>query len=146
MKKLAVALAFAIGALSGLPPGVARAATGPYTLPFFNPSIGVSRGYTTSHRGIDYAMSFKPVAAARQGVVVQLHEAQADSGSCSSSAGNGNYVLLRHGDGQHTLYLHMKQNGVLVGVGSNISAGQHIGTSGKFRILVRRPPALRAVR
>lgn len=107
-----------------------RAATGPYTLPFFDPSIGVFRGYTASHPGIDYAMAYKPVAAARQGVVEEMREDLADSGLCTSSPVSGNYVLLSHADGQHTLYLHLKQNGVSVSPGSLVSAGQVIGTSG----------------
>lgn len=103
-------------------------ALGPYTLPFHDYTTSVSRGYSATHKGIDYNLNFEPVAAARQGVVVEMQEGYADSGSCAPV--EGNYVLVEHSGGQHTLYLHLKQNSVSVAVGSQVSAGQTIATSG----------------
>lgn len=99
----------AMGASPGLALGI-----GPYTLPFHDHTTTVVRGYTTDHRGIDYNLNYEPVVAARQGVVVDLREGYADSGTCTPV--EGNYVLIRHPDGQHTLYLHLKQNSVIVSV------------------------------
>lgn len=123
---LGVGVAAAIVVLL-VPSGLAVAA-GPYTLPYHDHTTGIERGYSASHKGIDYKLNFEPVAAARQGVVADLQEGYEDIGACAPV--EGNYVLIRHPDGQHTLYLHLKKNGVSVNVGDSISAGQTIATSG----------------
>lgn len=42
----------------------------------------------------------------------------------------GNYVLIRHANGEHSLYAHMRQGSVRVQVGDNVSAGAQIGAAG----------------
>jgi hypothetical protein len=68
----------------------------------------------------------RPVAAARDGTVVDLFE-----GFGTEQFGiNGNYVLVSHADGRRTLYYHLAQNGSRVSVGQNVTAGQLIADSG----------------
>jgi murein DD-endopeptidase MepM/ murein hydrolase activator NlpD len=125
-----------------------------YTLPFYDPGVGLSYGvdrdpracyqldWTNTlwhdcnlhygrvydgHTGSDYPMALSsPIAAARDGTVVDLFE-----GFGTQQFGtNGNYVLVSHADGRRTLYYHLAQNGARVAVGQAVVAGQLIGDSG----------------
>lgn len=42
----------------------------------------------------------------------------------------GNYVLIRHANGEHSLYAHLKQGSVRVSVGDAVSAGAQIAETG----------------
>lgn len=121
---------FAVCALLAYPGKVT--ATGPYTLPYWDHSTTISRGYSASHKGIDYVLSYpgEPVVASRQGVVATEYDGYPDSGLCNSATYSGNWVLISHGGSRWTLYLHLKQNQNLVGANSAVSAGQQIATSG----------------
>lgn len=125
-----------------------------YTLPFHDPTVSLSYGVDRdprscvqadwtgqvwldcaahwgrvydNHTGMDFPMpAFSGVAVARDGVVIDLFEG---FGTWQFGA-NGNYVLVGHPDGKRTLYYHLAQNGVLVGVGDQVTAGQVIARSG----------------
>jgi len=129
-------------------------ATDDYTLPFYDPAVGLSYGVDRDpracyqldwtgtlwhdcnlhygrvydgHTGADYPMALaSPVAAARDGTVVDLFE-----GYGTQQFGTyGNYVLVSHADGRRTLYYHLAQNGALASVGQAVYAGQTIASSG----------------
>lgn len=102
-----------------------------FTLPFYQLGVGIVRNFSAGHTAIDYSMVIgTPVAAARAGIVVATRQADPDGGECDPSTHIGNYVLLRHPDLTTTVYLHLKQNGVLVAPGQQISAGQKVALSG----------------
>lgn len=152
-----VVLACVLGvSLSAYPFSSARAATGPYTLPFeryfsVTQSYGCT-GYSGEpawgggtnadgttysscahfHSGIDYGLTYDPVVASRAGTVVDVHEGYADNapGYCPTNFPPGNDVEVSHGDGQYSIYYHLKQNGVVVHVGDHVSAGEVLATSG----------------
>lgn len=70
------------------------------------------------HTGFDIVMYYRPVHAARTGVVVY-------------AGGMGSYgmaVVIQHGDGLKTLYGHLSS--VRVRSGQDVQAGQEIGISG----------------
>lgn len=67
-----------------------------------------------------------PVVAARAGVVRQIKEDSPDDGQGSDH----NHVMVEHSDGTVGFYAHLKQEGVLVGVGDNVAAGQTIALAG----------------
>lgn len=70
------------------------------------------------HTGFDIVMYYRPVHAARTGVVVY-------------AGGMGSYgmaVVIQHGDGLKTLYAHLSS--VRVRSGQDVQAGQEIGISG----------------
>lgn len=72
----------------------------------------------TQHDGIDLTGSYgTPVFASRSGSI-------ASSGYDSSA---GNYIIINHGDGYYSYYLHLSS--IVVGGGS-VSAGQTIGLMG----------------
>ncbi len=127
----------------GLAQPATAAATGPYTLPFFDPAIRVTQAYGCTgvasesaygscphwHAGIDYGLTYDPVAAARGGTVAVLLESVASENH--SDPRGGNYVLVDHGGSRFTLYYHLEYNGVYpAGAGVSVSAGQNIALSG----------------
>jgi murein DD-endopeptidase MepM/ murein hydrolase activator NlpD len=154
--RLVPKLLLGVGALLAMNAGPARA-TDDYTLPFYDPDIGLSYGvdrdprvgiqldYTgktwwdgdphygrvyDNHTGLDYPMAlFSPVAASKDGVV-----AATQGGFGTQQFGDfGNFVRVRHSDGRHTLYYHLASRddgGILVGYGDEVAAGQKIALSG----------------
>lgn len=78
-----------------------------------------TEGASTNHKGIDIgASSGASVVAAASGTVA----------IATYSASAGNYVMLSHGGGVYTVYMHMSSLGV--SAGQSVSAGQQIGTVG----------------
>jgi hypothetical protein len=140
--------AFVSGLVLGAPELV-RASTGPYTKPFFDPSISPSQPYgcTTNdvewyvpncdgkndgvnykHVGIDYSGSFD-VASSRAGTVVRVVNRYADG---NHSTREGNFVVIDHHDGQYSQYWHLKKDSILVDTTTDkryVSAGQKIAVS-----------------
>ena len=120
----------------------AAAATGPYTLPFFDPGYVVTQpfgctGYPAEppygscahwHGGIDYNLAYAPVAASRAGTVVRILEAVGHD--VHNDPRGGNYLLIDHGDSRYSLYYHLEYNGVYPGINTTVSAGQHVAQSG----------------
>lgn len=112
----------AAAALGGAAP--ADAAPGYYNgikLPY---AAGVARVVvrSTSHgagrHAVDFAMMYEPVLAMYAGRVAYVGE----------SAGNGRHVLLDHGDGFCSNYLHFSKIGVRAG--QRIQQGEVLGISG----------------
>lgn len=100
--------------------GWTRPALGPVTSsygPRVHPVTGVSR----LHAGTDIGGGCdNPIYAAAAGVVVKAGPA----------GGYGNLITVDHGGGVTTRYAHMYNNGVLVQVGQNVTAGQQIARVG----------------
>lgn len=68
------------------------------------------------------------VVAARAGVVEELEERFEDGNGVVTEA---NYVLIRHDDGQASVYFHLTRNGVLVALGAPVAQGQPLALSGQ---------------
>jgi murein DD-endopeptidase MepM/ murein hydrolase activator NlpD len=109
-----------------------------YKLPFTNGTSYVcSQGNngSTSHYGIpqyafDFAMPINSnVCAAHSGVVTQVVESYSDYNN-PTSCNDVNRVVISHGDGTSSLYLHLTYNGALVNVGESVTRGQVIAKSG----------------
>jgi uncharacterized protein (TIGR03382 family) len=84
------------------------------------------------HTGTDFAMPVgTTVVAGEEGTVAAINNNCADYGSLGNTCGGrcGNYVRIRHPDGQTTIYCHMKRNSLTVAVGQSVSCGQKIGES-----------------
>lgn len=78
-----------------------------------------TEGASSNHQGIDIgAPSGAGVVAAASGSVV----------ISTYSASAGNYIMLSHGGGVYTVYMHMSSRAV--SVGQTVSKGQQIGTVG----------------
>ncbi|MEO7714560.1 MAG: M23 family metallopeptidase [Capsulimonas sp.] len=111
-----------------------------YALPYANSNYRVSQGNlgTFSHfRGsqceyaIDWAMPVGTVVrAARGGTVVAVRSDSDRGGPDPSFANDGNYVIVKHGDGTFGEYCHLKLHGNLVALGQRVAAGQPIALSG----------------
>lgn len=110
-----------------------------YLLPWAGGEIhSVTQGEDTgfTHNGLaayafDFDLNYETVVAARDGKVVMVRE-DSNAGGCSAFfAGSANYVVIDHGDGMASLYLHLAQNSVEVEVGQLVSAGEPVGISGE---------------
>ncbi|MEN6617172.1 MAG: M23 family metallopeptidase [Syntrophorhabdus sp.] len=76
-------------------------------------------GVRAMHTGLDIrAPESSPVVATADGIV----------GYSASSSGNGNMIVIEHGQGYATAYAHLKEN--FVSVGQVIKKGQRIAASG----------------
>lgn len=113
------------------------AASSPYQLPIpVGESTTVIQGNcsTFSHSGGNrYAFDFtrgegQTVVAVRAGVVTALEESHADNQE--NALNEANFVQVVHGDGTVGYYVHLMEDGVLVEMGENVSAGQPIGLVG----------------
>ncbi|MCI6061278.1 MAG: peptidoglycan DD-metalloendopeptidase family protein [Dorea sp.] len=76
-------------------------------------------GASTNHKGIDYAAATgTPIYAAAGGTVV----------SAGYSGNAGNMIVINHGNGLTTYYMHCHQ--IFVSAGQTVSKGQNIATVG----------------
>lgn len=64
--------------------------------------------------------------AARKGVVTKVVEDQSSAGG-----GQGNLVLVNHGDNTSAYYLHSPENGIFVNVGDTVNQGDLLGEVGR---------------
>ncbi|MCW3059483.1 MAG: mepM, partial [Capsulimonas sp.] len=98
-----------------------------YALPYANSNYRVSQGNlgTFSHfqgsqceYAIDWVMPVGTVVrAARGGTVVAVRSDSNRGGPDPSFANDGNYVIVKHGDGTFGEYCHLKLHGNLVALG-----------------------------
>ena len=76
-------------------------------------------GASTNHKGVDFAAAQgTPIYAADSGTVVQAHY----------SGNAGNFIIINHGNGYSTYYMHCYQ--MYVKAGQKVTRGQNIGTVG----------------
>lgn len=99
--------------------------------------VGQTHGGTKSHSNDAnrYAIDFgtpagTPVHAARDGVVVFVKEDSNRGGLGVRYQDDANMIIVMHIDNTFAYYLHLQQNGSLVGAGERVTTGQHIGISG----------------
>ena len=78
-----------------------------------------TKGASSYHKGIDISSSVgeKVIAAASGEVVISEYSYSA-----------GNYIMINHGSGMFTIYMHLSKR--LVNVGDEVSQGQQIGKVG----------------
>lgn len=97
-------------------------------------------------RNEDWFSWAAPVHAAAAGVVIGMHDGQPDNDEIGKENlwrsrplteapmnSSGNYVLIDHGDGEFTLYAHLRQGSVKVGTGDAVQSGDliaEVGNSG----------------
>ena len=92
--------------------------SGPIT-DYFGPRESPTAGASTNHMGIDIGCSYGvPIAAADSGVVTVAEWGES----------GGNYVMIDHGNGFVTMYLH--NSSLAVSVGDVVSQGQTIAYAG----------------
>ena len=90
---------------------------------YYGPRTSRTAGASSNHRGIDIGASYGSGAlAAADGVVSYT----------GWFSGGGNTVIIDHGNGLSTLYMHL--SGFAVSQGSSVSAGQTVGYVGSTGI------------
>lgn len=127
------------------PPGTSPADDAPfpapagYLLPWAGGEIqAITQGEETTftHNGLnayayDFGLIYDTVVAARGGKVAFASDAS-NIGGCSSFFSNAsNYVVIDHGDGTSSLYLHLAYASVTVKPGEIVRQGQPIAVSGE---------------
>lgn len=86
-------------------------------------------GYSRFHSGLDLPGNFNdPIVAAQSGVVEKVHYPYPNSNYGGLYSGNCNYIVVNHGNGLKTYYLHLKR--IDVSPGQHVSRGQRIGGMG----------------
>lgn len=108
-----------------------------YALPFEkNSSFILLQGYNgafthMNENALDFNMPVgTPITAIRDGVVIKLmeeHTAVCPEKECGQY---NNYIIIYHADGTFAEYTHLKEMGVIVNEGDQITQGQLIGYSG----------------
>lgn len=108
-----------------------------YMLPYEEgKSFKIGQGYNgrSTHQGentLDFNLpAGETITAARSGKVVRIKEDSNRGCPNESCAKLGNYVTIMHKDGTYAEYYHLKQNGVLVELGTEVEEGQPIGLTG----------------
>lgn len=83
-----------------------------------------------------------PILASGDGVVVAMHDGMADNRKGAPPAFDqaavmknlklllGNHVILDHGNGEYSLFAHLRQGSVLVKSGQRVARGERIGSMG----------------
>jgi murein DD-endopeptidase MepM/ murein hydrolase activator NlpD len=83
-----------------------------------------------------------PILATGEGVVVEMHDGMADNRKGAPPPFDqaaimanlklflGNYVIVDHGNGESSLFAHMKQGSVKVHPGQHVARGEQIGAMG----------------
>ncbi len=95
--------------------------------------ILVTQGFKTqfSHRGqhaVDWGLDTgSTVTAALDGTVAKI---KSDMAQGSKRPYTGNYVIIRHGTGLYSRYLHLKKDSVLVKPGQIVKTGEPLALSG----------------
>ena len=76
----------------------------------------------------DFAMPIgTPVIAARDGIVHAVRDERPDG---SGRVGDENFVILDHGDGEFSRYIHLRRDGARVAPGDRVFRGDTIALSG----------------
>lgn len=71
-----------------------------------------------------------PVIAPRSGIILDVCDTQTESGPDLKYEQKCNYVTIYHSDGTQCDLVHLKYQGVVVGKGDRVAAGELIGYSG----------------
>ncbi len=88
----------------------------------------------TPHYGLDIGgggpVGTVNIIAARSGIVETVVNGCISGGSYSCGGTYGNYIIISHGDGNHTLYAHLHEDSIRVKKGDSVNQGQIIGKMG----------------
>lgn len=114
----------------------ADAAHSPYVLPYpVGTTCEVYQGYPSFNHpplrkfAIDFLMPARStIVAARSGTVEYIEQSYEDD---DTTLGHENYIILNHGDGTFSRYVHIVKNGALVERRQKVLQGQPIGLSGR---------------
>ncbi|MDE1856366.1 MAG: M23 family metallopeptidase, partial [Candidatus Micrarchaeota archaeon] len=75
-----------------------------------------------------------PVLAAYDGIVVRVRKDSKEGGTTLAFWDKGNYIEMKHENGEYTWYEHLQYDGVAVVVGQSVKQGNIIGYSGSTGI------------
>ncbi|MBS7456376.1 M23 family metallopeptidase [Coralloluteibacterium stylophorae] len=92
---------------------------------------GFSHATGESRYAVDFALPpGTPVLAARAGTVMQVESGFVEGGTDPALARRANVVRVLHEDGSMALYAHLAADGIAVGAGQHVEAGDVLALSG----------------
>src|SRR5258707_293623 len=90
------------------------------------------RGRSSLHYCQDWAMPINtPIMAARDGVIIKVIQKYAKTINDPRQAWRCNKVVIRHDDGEESVYVHLAHKSVRVKVDRPVQRGEIIGYSGQ---------------
>ena len=98
--------------------------------------VKITYDQSPAHIGrLEYAVDFiipegTPIKASLDGIVVDIKQDSNIGGSDKSFDKFGNYIEIKHQNGEYSIYEHIRKDGALVVVGDKVRTGQIIGYSG----------------
>lgn len=107
-----------------------------YVYPIRVVGVRVSYRDSPAHRGrLRHSVDFivpedTPIVAALEGIVVDVKQDSDVGGEDASYDKHGNYIEIKHSNGEHSIYEHIRKNGSLVKVDDVVATDQVIGYSG----------------
>lgn len=107
-----------------------------YSLPVSKKDVEKVKYDSPAHIGklkhsVDYLLpEGKEVYAAQDGKVVFVKQDSNKGGADKKYWNEGNYITIKHSNGEYSLYEHLKYKGAKVKVGNNVKKGQLIAYSG----------------
>ena len=112
--------------------------TNKYFIPIkLNSSVVVTYRTSPAHTGrlfhsVDFiAPKETPILAALDGVVSQVKQDSDIGGFGSEFDRYGNFIEIKHENGEYSIYEHLRKNGALMKVGNFVKAGEAIGHVGE---------------
>lgn len=87
-------------------------------------------GHDAYIRGFAQQIIGVPVFAVRDGVITDLRQSEPDQNTSDDPLLLSNYVVIDHGAGQITRYVHLRRDSVPFQVGDHVTAGTQIGLVG----------------
>lgn len=110
---------------------------GKYSIPFRRARIVVVKApFHDQQEAMKHCIDFflpkgTPVLAARDGVVVARESRYSKAYNSPEYVDRANYVLIRHSDGEVSVYAHLQYRSVRCRVGQKVKRGQVIALSGQ---------------
>ena len=107
-----------------------------YSLPFKDNIIRVQAPAHKAERSLKFCIDFllpegTPIVAARSGTLVACQDKYKRSYKSSKFAGRRNFVVIRHSNGENSVYVHLKHHSIKAKKGQKVKRGQVIALSGQ---------------
>jgi murein DD-endopeptidase MepM/ murein hydrolase activator NlpD len=107
-----------------------------YSIPFKDNVIRVEAPAHEWERHLKFCIDFllpkgTPIIAARSGTVIACQDRYKRSYKSPKFAGRRNFIIIRHTNGENSVYVHLKYRSIQVKKGQRVKRGQVIALSGQ---------------
>ena len=107
-----------------------------YSIPFQDNILRIEAPAHKTERHLKFCIDFllpkgTPIVAARSGTVITCQDRYKRSYKSPKFAGRRNFVVIRHTNGESSIYVHLKHRSIKVKNGQKVRRGQVIALSGQ---------------